>query len=196
MEEQINDFIKNVKKGCPTSYQPVVLFYQDKIYNHCLRMLRNAHEAEDLTQETFLRAYMHIESFDDDRKFSTWLFRIASNLTIDRLRKRKPDYYLDAEVKEGKGLTMYSQLASSISTPIEEAESKELKRFIYSEIEKLPPIYRQVIELRFFEGFSLKDMSEVLNAPTGTVKARLFRARKTLKKQLMAYDEPLKQEHT
>lgn len=186
MEEQINDFIRKVKNGCPASYRPVVLFYQDKIFNHCLRMLGNVHEAEDLTQETFLRAYIHIDSFDEKRKFSTWLFRIASNLVIDRLRKRKPDYYLDAEVNGEQGITMYSQLASSVSSPCDEAENRELKRFIYDEIEKLPAIYRQVIVLRFFQGSTLKDMSKALDAPTGTIKARLFRARKALKKQLLS----------
>lgn len=75
-------------------------------------MLGNVHEAEDIAQEAFIRAYVNIDSFDINRKFSTWLYRIATNLTIDRIRKKKPDYYLDAEVAGTEGLTMYSQIAA------------------------------------------------------------------------------------
>ncbi|MGV2516621.1 UNVERIFIED_CONTAM: sigma-70 family RNA polymerase sigma factor, partial [Bacillus subtilis] len=74
--------------------------------------LGNVHEAEDIAQEAFIRAYVNIDSFDINRKFSTWLYRIATNLSIDRIRKKKPDYYLDAEVAGTEGLTMYSQIAA------------------------------------------------------------------------------------
>ena len=193
MEAQVKKWISRVKNGCPLSYKPVVLFYQDKIYRHCLRMIGNVHEAEDITQETFLRAYTHIHSFDEKRKFSTWLFRIASNLAIDRIRKRKPEYYLDAEVKEYDGMTLYSQIASPVSSPGDAVEGRELIQFLYEEIEKLPSIYRQVIVLRFFHGFALQEISEVFDIPQGTVKVRLFRARNKLKKQFLQYNEPVKQ---
>ena len=92
-------------------------------------MLGNAHEAEDIAQEAFIRAYVNIESFDVNRKFSTWLYRIATNLTIDRIRK-KPDYYLDAEVAGTEGLNMYSQIAADGILPEDEVVSLELSSTI------------------------------------------------------------------
>ena len=95
----IREKIKRVKKGDQAAYEEVVQLFQNRIYHHCYRMIGNIHEAEDLAQEVFIRAYVNIHSFDNNRNFSTWIYRIATNLTIDRLRKRKPDYYLDAEIK-------------------------------------------------------------------------------------------------
>ena len=92
----IKEKIKQVKKGDQAAFEDVVLFFQSRIYHHCFRMVGNAHEAEDLAQEAFIRAYINIDSFDINRKFSTWLYRIATNLTIDLLRKRKPDLFLDS----------------------------------------------------------------------------------------------------
>ena len=92
-------------------------------------MLGNRHEAEDIAQEAFIRAYVNIQSFNMNLKFSTWLYRIATNLCIDRIRKKKPDYYLDAEVAGTEGLTMYSQIPSKTSLPEDEVESLELQEY-------------------------------------------------------------------
>lgn len=184
MDEMIRDRIKQVKKGDQSAFEDVVSFFQNKIYQHCFRMLGNAHEAEDIAQEAFIRAYVNIHSFDDRRKFSTWLYRIATNLTIDRLRKRKPDHYLDAEVKGTEGLDMYSQLADQGRLPEEEVEGLELQRYIQYEISKLPPKYRSIIMLRYIEEFSLQEISEILDIPLGTVKTRIHRGREALRKKL------------
>lgn len=175
--------IKKVKKGDQAAYEDVVLIFQDRIYQHCIRMVGNAHEAEDIAQEVFIRAYINIHSFDNNRKFSTWLYRIATNLSIDRLRKRKPDYYLDADVKGTEGLTMYSQIPTAEQLPEDVVESLELKNYVHEEIANLSPIYRSIILLRYLEDFSLNEISEILDIPLGTVKTRLFRARETLRKR-------------
>ncbi|WP_077605005.1 RNA polymerase sigma factor SigW [Oceanobacillus sojae] len=184
MEQFIKKKIIQVKKGDQSAFSDVVAFYQDKIYQHCYRMLGNKHEAEDMAQEAFIRAFMNIDSFDENRKFSTWLYRIATNLTIDRMRKRKPDYHLDAEVKGTDGLDMYSQLASTERLPGEEVESRELQRYIHHEISQLPSKYRSIIMLRYLEEFSLKEISEILDVPLGTVKTRIHRGREALRKRL------------
>ncbi|SHF73137.1 RNA polymerase sigma factor SigW [Ornithinibacillus halophilus] len=184
MDMIIKEKIKQVKKGNQAAFEDVVLYYQDKIYHHCFRMLGNAHEAEDIAQEAFIRAYVNIHSYDDRRKFSTWLYRIATNLTIDRLRKRKPDYYLDAEVKGTEGLDMYSQLASTDRLPDEEVQGMEIQNFIQQEILKLPAKYRSIIMLRYLEEFSLQEISEILDIPLGTVKTRIHRGREALRKKL------------
>lgn len=184
MDQMIREKIKAVKKGDQAAYEDLVSFYQNKIYQHCYRMLGNAHEAEDMAQEAFIRAYVNIHSFDDKRKFSTWLYRIATNLTIDRLRKRKPDYFLDAEVKGTEGLDMYSQLQSEDISPVEEVEANELQSYIHQEISELPPKYRSIIMLRYLEEFSLQEISDIMDIPLGTVKTRIHRGREALRKKL------------
>lgn len=180
----VKEKIKQVKKGDQAAFEDVVKIFQNRIYHHCFRMVGNAYEAEDLAQEAFIRAYMNISSFDHHRKFSTWLYRIATNLTIDRLRKRKPDYYLDAEIKGTEGLNMYSQLESNERLPEEEVESLELQNYIHQEIASLPPLYRSIIILRYIEEFSLKEISEIMDIPLGTVKTRIHRGREALRKKL------------
>lgn len=180
----IREKIKRVKKGDQAAYEEVVQLFQNRIYHHCYRMIGNIHEAEDLAQEVFIRAYVNIHSFDNNRNFSTWIYRIATNLTIDRLRKRKPDYYLDAEIKGTEGLNMYSQLAASERLPEDEVESLEFKSYIHQEILSLPPIYRSIIILRYIEEFSLNQISEILDIPLGTVKTRIHRGREALRKKL------------
>ncbi|MFC2947423.1 RNA polymerase sigma factor SigW [Virgibacillus sediminis] len=184
MEHFIIQQIKQAKKGDQSAFEDVISFYQGKIFQHCYRMLGNRHEAEDLAQETFIRAYVNIESFDTSRKFSTWLYRIATNLSIDRIRKKKPDYYLDAEIKGTEGLDMYSQLAANGRSLVEEVESLELNDHIQREISGLPPKYRGIIILRYLEEFSLQEISDILNIPLGTVKTRLHRGREALRKRL------------
>ncbi|WP_226038562.1 RNA polymerase sigma factor SigW [Aquibacillus saliphilus] len=184
MEMMIKEKIKQVKKGNQSAFEDVVAFYQNKVYQICYRIIGNAHEAEDLAQETFIRAYVNIHSFDSRRKFSTWLYRIATNITIDRIRKKKPDYFLDAEVKGTDGLDMYSQLSSDQPLPEDEVESIELQNYIQEEIMNLPAKYRSVIALRFVDELSLNEISEILNIPVGTVKTRIHRGREALRKRL------------
>lgn len=184
MDQLIKQKIKQVKKGDHEAFEEVVTFYQNKVYQICYRMLGNAQEAEDIAQEAFIRAFVNIDSYDEEKKFSTWLYRIATNLTIDRLRKKKPDYYLDAEVKGTEGLTMYSQLAAEQALPEEEVESLELQSYIQKEIMALPPKYRSVIALRYLDEMPLSEISDILNIPIGTVKTRIHRGREALRKRL------------
>lgn len=176
--------IKQVKKGDQNAFAEIVDIYKDKIYQLCYRMLGNSHEAEDIAQEAFIRAYVNINSYDMDKKFSTWLYRIATNLTIDRIRKKKPDYYLDAEVTGTEGLTMYSQVAADVALPEDQVETMELQQMIQKEILKLPDKYRTVIVLKYIDELSLIEISEILDMPIGTVKTRIHRGREALRKQL------------
>lgn len=184
MDGFIKERINQVLKGDHNAFGEVVEIYKDKVFQICFRMLGNRQEAEDLSQEAFVRAFVNIRSFNIDMKFSTWLYRIATNLCIDRLRKKKPDYYLDAEVPGSEGLNMYSQIASDMAIPEEEVESLELQETIQAEIMKLPEKYRSVIVLKYIEELSLKEISEILDLPVGTVKTRIHRGREALRKQL------------
>jgi RNA polymerase sigma-70 factor, ECF subfamily len=184
MEMLVKKRIMQVLKGDQDAYGEIVELYKDKVYQISYRMLGNRHEAEDIAQEAFIRAFINIHSFNIDLKFSTWLFRIATNLCIDRIRKKKPDYYLDAEVAGTDGLNMYSQIPSKTDMPEKELESLELEETIQKEILKLPEKYRTVIVLKYIEELSLIEISEILNLPIGTVKTRIHRGREALRKQL------------
>lgn len=184
METIVKNRIKQVKNGDQNAFSEIVELYKDKVYILCYRMLGNSHEAEDIAQEAFIRAYINIDSYNIDKKFSTWLYRIATNLSIDRIRKKKPDYYLDAEVKGTEGLTMYSQVASDTPLPEDEVESLELQQSVQEEILKLPEKYRSVIVLKYIEELSLKEISDILGLPISTIKTRIHRGREALRKQL------------
>jgi RNA polymerase sigma-70 factor, ECF subfamily len=184
MEAVIKKRITQVIKGDQDAFGEIVEIYKNSVYHLCYRMIGNQHEAEDLAQEAFLRAYVNIKSFNQELKFSTWLFRIATNLCIDRIRKKKPDYFLDAEVSGTEGLTMYSQIPSTTPLPENQLESLELQATVQKEILKLPEKYRSVIVLKYIEELSLNEISEILDLPLGTVKTRIHRGREALRKQL------------
>ncbi len=184
MDTLIKKRIKQVKKGDQNAFAEIVELFKDKVYQLCYRMVGNAHDAEDIAQEAFIRAYVNINSYDTNRKFSTWLYRIATNLSIDRLRKRKPDYFLDAEIEGTEGLTMYSQIPSDELQPDEMVESLEFQEWIQQEINELPVMYRSVIVLKYIEELSLKEIGDILDLPIGTVKTRIHRGREALRKRL------------
>ncbi len=184
MDALVNKRIKQVLKGDQNAYSDIVNLYQHKLYQICYRMLGNKQEAEDIAQEAFVRAYINLHSYDQKRKFSTWLYRIATNLCIDRIRKKKPDYYLDAEVAGTDGLDMYSQIAADEQLPEDVVEQMELQERIQYEISRLPDKYRSVIVLKYIEELSLQEISEILGMPLGTVKTRIHRGREALRKQL------------
>lgn len=184
MDALVNKRIKQVLKGDQNAFADIVSLYQHKLYQVCYRMLSNKQEAEDIAQEAFVRAYMNLHTFDQKRKFSTWLYRIATNLCIDRIRKKKPDYYLDAEVGGTEGLDLYSQIATEDQLPEETLVQMELQERIQYEIGRLPDKYRSVIVLKYIEELPLQEISDILDMPLGTVKTRIHRGREALRKQL------------
>ena len=184
MDALINKRIKEVLKGDQNAFAEIVELFQDKLYRICYRMLGNQHEAEDIAQEAFVRAFINIHTFDTNRKFSTWLYRIGTNLCIDRIRKKKPDYYLDAEVAGTEGLNMYSQIASKDELPEQEVLKMEMQDRVQYEISRLPDKYRAVIVLKYMEDLPLQEISDILEMPLGTVKTRIHRGREALRKQL------------
>jgi RNA polymerase sigma-70 factor, ECF subfamily len=184
MENIIKKRIKQVKKGDQNAFGEIVEIYKNNVFQLCYRMLGNRHEAEDMAQEAFIRAFVNIHTYNPNYKFSTWIFRIATNLCIDRIRKKKPDYYLDEEVAGTEGLNMYSKIPSNAPRPEDELESLELQEIVQKEIVKLPEKYRSVIVLKYIEELSLNEISEILDLPLGTVKTRIHRGREALRHQL------------
>ena len=184
MDALVNKRIQKVLKGDQNAFAEIVELYQHQLYQICYRMLNNKHEAEDIAQEAFMRAYVNIHTFDQQRKFSTWLYRITTNLCIDRIRKKKPDYHLDAEVRGTEGLNMYSSIANDDQLPEEELMRMEVQERVQYEISRLPDKYRAAIVLKYIEELPLAEISEILDLPLGTVKTRIHRGREALRKQL------------
>lgn len=176
--------IKQVLRGDQNAFGEIVELYKDNVFQICFRMLWDRHEAEDAAQETFLKAFLNIHTYDQTKKFATWLYRIATNLCIDKIRKRKPDYHLDAEIAGTDGLNMYAQLASDGRLPEEEVESMEIQASIHEAILQLPDKYRAVIVLKYIEELPLQEIADILELPLGTVKTRVHRGREALRKHL------------
>ncbi len=185
MDELVNKKIQQVLAGNDDAYEDIVLMYQERVYFVCYKILYNAQEAEDAAQEAFLRAYMNLDTFDQSRKFSTWIFRIATNLCIDKLRKKKPDYSLDANIPGTEEMNMYATMESEERLPEEEVASMELGEQIQRALQRLPDTYRPAVVLRYMEERSLKEISDILDLPLNTVKSRVYRGRELLREQLI-----------
>lgn len=175
---------KLARAGDRAAFAELVELYKDKIYHLAYRMLHNRHEAEEIVQETFLRVFTNLERYDETQKFSTWIYRIGTNLCIDRLRKRKPSYSLDSEMNEGEGTDWYSLLPSQEDTPDEQLLLSETQTQIRESIETLPEKYKAVVILRYLQDLSLQEISDVLSMPVTTIKTRLHRGREFLRKKL------------
>jgi RNA polymerase sigma-70 factor (ECF subfamily) len=172
------------RSGDRRAFAELVELYKDKIYHLGYRMLNQKQEAEDVVQETFLRVYMNLERYDENQKFSTWIYRIATNLCIDRLRKKKPNYSIDAEMSDNEGTDWHAILPSDEAGPEEELILSETQHNIRNAIQSLPDKYRTVVVLRYLHDMSLQEISDVLEMPVTTVKTRVHRGREFLRKKL------------
>ncbi|SDI30671.1 RNA polymerase, sigma subunit, SigW [Alteribacillus persepolensis] len=185
MDAVVKRLIKEIKKdGDEKAFAELVDLYKDKVFQIAYRMTGNHYEAQDMAQESFLRAYANIDRYDENRKFSTWLFRITTNLCIDRLRKRKPDYSLDEEIKGTDGLTGYAQIAATDQLPEDQVVTLEMQEWVQKAIVSLPPKYRSAIILRYIEDLNIQQISNILDLPENTVKTHIHRGREALRKRL------------
>lgn len=186
-QENDEQVIQKILAGEKELFSHLLLKFQKGLFNFILRMVGQYELATDLTQEAFMKAYLSLDQFDNRYKFSTWLFTIASNLTIDHLRKKRITMYSLEKKHEGIQKGMIERLKSQGGTPIEELEHNELKKKVQESIEKLSPEYREIIILRHMNGFSYEDIASITGLPLGTVKNRIFRARQILKEHLNQY---------
>jgi RNA polymerase sigma-70 factor (ECF subfamily) len=158
--------------------------YKNMVYNLAYRMSNNPHEAEDISQEAFLRAYQSLARFNPSYKFSTWLYQITLNIIRDRFKKKELNYVsLDTPV-ETDDSEFYPQPADSTNNPEQIIARQEDAREIQQAIHSLPLKYREVLVLRHLQDLSYIEISNILKLPAGTVKVRLYRAREQLRKIL------------
>jgi len=177
--------IQRVQRGDVSAFEEIVSLYEKKIYNFTYRMTRNREDAADLTQETLLRVWLGVRRFRGDSSFSTWVFRIASNVCTDRLRSRsrRLALSLDAPVHYDNEELEF-QVEDGSAGPDELAEESDLKDAVRRAIFQLPVGYRAVLVMRDIQDMSYKEISEVLMCPVGTVKSRLNRARLALREEM------------
>lgn len=172
-------------KGDRKAFEQLVQLYTDKIYRLAYRMLGQAQEAEDIVQETFLRVYKNLERYDDNQKFSTWIYRIATNLCIDRLRKRRrKTYSLDAELPDSDGSDGYDLLPTEDQGPDEQVLLSETQRVVRHMLAQLPEKYKAVVVLKYLHDRSLQEISDITGMPVSTIKTRIHRGREYLRKKM------------
>ena len=191
-----SELFSRARSGDRGAFGSLVVRYQDRIYSTVLRMVGDHEEARELTQETFCRALMKLGAFRGESQPYTWLFRIAVNLSISRLRKvkRRRTFSLDAPSQAGasdggddQAAGLVQRLAGDEPGPAEHVEQREQMQQMLDALSRCDPEDRALIVLRDIEGFDYQQLAEMLGLPLGTLKSKLFRARKALVEQLKDY---------
>lgn len=178
--EQEAAVIRQVVAGDVNAFEKLVLEYERNVYAIALRMTANPEDASDMTQEAFIKAFNSLSGYRGESKFSVWLYRIVSNVCLDflRSRNRRPTVSLSVEDEDGEETEM--DVADESQSPELLLERSLTRDSVRRGLDSLPPEYRQILLLREIEGFSYEEISQTLSLEVGTVKSRIFRARKKL----------------
>ena len=178
--EQEAAIVRKVLGGDANAFETLVLEYEKNVYNIALRMTGNSEDAADMTQEAFIKAYNSLQSFRGDSKFSVWLYRIVSNVCLDFLRSknRRPTVSLSVEDDDGEDTQL--DVADESQSPELLLDRKLTRDSVRRGLDSLPPDYRQILLLREMQGLSYDEIAQALGLEVGTVKSRIFRARKRL----------------
>lgn len=179
-----------LEKRDQNAFKKLMNRYKDSIFFMVLKIVHNRDDAEDLTIEAFGKAFNNIHKYDQRYAFSTWLFKIATNNSIDFIRKKRLETTsLDKGYSNDEGDEMKIDVKSDALNP-EESMVKQQRAFsVRGNIEKLDEKYKQLIKLRYYEEYSYDEISVELNLPLGTVKAQLYRAKELLFKQINSNKE-------
>ena len=176
--------VRRVLRGDQGAFEMIVRKYQLPMLNYVSRMVHEREMALDVSQEVFLRAYASLSSFRPEFKFSTWLFRIASNFLIDHWRKKKvPTVSLDQPMDDTDD-GCHLQVADEKASVIRDLELKELRTRLESAMDCLPVHLRELFIWRHVTGMSYEEMAEIKKLPVGTVKNRVFQAKEMMRKLL------------
>ncbi len=164
--------------------------YQNRVYNQAYRMLGNSEDAEEAAQDVFLRIYRSINKFRGESKITTWIYRITSNVCINRLRKMQLEVVSLDEPLDEDGRTVAELIADKAPDPESELKSKQIAELVRSNVRTLPPNWAMALSLNHFEGLSYDEIAEVMEIPKATVATYIFRGRRKLAQQLIAFMEP------
>lgn len=176
--------VKKAIGGNENAYAKLVEKYERSLYFHILKMIKDREQVEDLVQETFVKAFDNLNSYSTNYAFSTWLYRIATNHTIDYLRKKKLKTLSIDQPKQTKDGEMEMQLPDENASTDRDIIRKQRQKIVQNAIDNLPKKYREVIKMRHMEEKSYKEIAKLRDLPLGTVKAHIFRARELLYKAL------------
>jgi RNA polymerase sigma-70 factor (ECF subfamily) len=171
------DLITRARRGDSEAFGELVTRYQTGVFNVCYRILHERGEAEDMAQETFMRAYDRLHTFDIEREFGPWIRRVAANVCLNFLESHKASFQFDEE-----------RDADESQRPEKQVEVKERSEQMREALASLPAHYRVVVELRHYQDMSYDEIASELNIPLSDVKSHLFRARKLLAEKLHAPD--------
>ena len=172
-------------RGQSAAFDSIVLRYKDRLFNFVIRFVNDDPSAEDIVQETFLRAFRKKEDFRAVAKFSTWIFTIAGNLAKSELRRRKRWRLLRLGTSDENGCIV--ELPDNRNRPDTSTETVLADVRIQKALLCVPPRYREAVLLRDLEGFDYEEISEITGCPLGTVKSRINRGRLKLQKELAEY---------
>jgi RNA polymerase sigma factor (sigma-70 family) len=182
--EEDSALIKRALGGDQRAFLKLRQKYYDAIFKLINRMVRNREEVEDLTQEAFIKAFTSLAGFDEEYAFSTWLYKIASNNSIDYIRKKKLQTFSIDKPIESDDSDYSFELPDTELKPDQELIAAQRKKMLEEAMNSLPPKYRQVIMMRHVDEREYQEIAKALKLPLGTVKAHIFRARELLYKRL------------
>lgn len=174
------EMVRKALQGNEKAFSFLFLKYRDAIYYMLLKIVKNKHDAEDLTFEAFGKAFSNLHVYSTEFAFSTWLYRIATNNCIDFLRKQKGIHFSIDQTMEQEPEMNNLRLKSNVPNPEEDMIIKQREMLLHTFVDQLKPNYRELIVLRYFNEYSYEEIAKTLALPLGTVKVNLFRARKML----------------
>lgn len=184
MNDDEQELIAQALNGSQKAYAELTARHRPPVYQIILKIVRDNETAKDLVQETFMKAFASLASYRSEYRFSTWLYKIAANASIDYLRKKRIQALSLDRPLETKDGSVEIEVADDSFNPERDLERKERRTGIEQAIQSLPDKYREVIIYRHKDDKSYEEIADLLGVPVGTVKARIFRARELLKKRL------------
>ena len=178
--EQEAAVIQAVLDGDVNASEALVKEYEKNVYNLALRMTGNSEDAADMAQEAFIKAYNSLTAFRGDSKFSVWLYRIVSNVCLDFLRSRSRKQTVSLSTENDDGEEVELDIADETHSPEQLLDRSLTRDAVRRGLAALPPDHREILLLREIQGLSYEEIADVLGLEAGTVKSRIFRARKKL----------------
>lgn len=175
------DLVRRILAGDGSGFETLVTRYQQRIFRFISRYTKDAEDARDVSQEVFLKVYGALDGYDPRYRFSTWLFRIAGNAAIDHLRRRRGRTVPLESPPDEDGETRSIDPRDQRPDPLEHLSRSRLRQAIDDAIEKLPDDYRELISLRHYGELPYEEIADLKGMPLGTVKNKLFRARRALR---------------
>lgn len=183
MPQSDNEIIERIRGGAKHYFAQLVDRYKDRAFTLAIRMLKNREDAEEATQDAFIRAYNALSRFEGKAQFGTWFYRILYNVCLTRLGKRKEEFQrldYDDEID-------YNMLESPFTaSDFNEYETNDMIEFVKNTMEALPEKYQTILSLFYFQDLSHEEIADVTRLPIGTIKTHLFRARALLQKLLQS----------